>query len=875
MKGKGNPERRKNLRPSSQTQRTSPSDTSIPTVYPKVGINLGAAELPNVNTLDAADGDTAAFQTPQNYGADLLEDPSLLFQMSEGVRIGGAYSAWSSATHQLPPSWSSNTNFDLIDSHILWQPEGYFDFDEPIARVDDSVANLQLDNQAFSFNEDIDMFSQILEYNDWLKKRHIRDHHAPRHQPSFAPDFDFGGIWHNIVDETNKKMIATNLMRIYHDSLENALSSWLSERTCPYGIGTGNSEIRVIDEWGPNWSNRICTRVCQLDTAFNKLRRRPFTARENSKASRVLNTTIMAFSSQWSQTTPPCLSGEQKNSLHSTLGQNPIVAASGSDFPSASGKGSSRAEFDHSLQRDLWYTAHKSLQDAADMDSFKVIFAHMVFGLIQKPLESEERVRTIGRKQQSQFDQSFCENSLQMTEPTYTQQLAKSNDAILATSSVSAVLDTLIDLQGPPVYLEVALRHLFSWRTRLEKHHHSELPSQTPANYPRNSVPSPDSLHKRSFNLLFWLGVMCDTTSAAINQRPLVISDEDSNILNLDPDLQPQENVAHPMRNPPHLYLDNSSLWGGYLLKKKRIARIPRWPCAPEEAAATLCEATPMKVLLYRKVARLQTLCYRHAPASELEQCIDSALAVYQEWNSLYRQFMLDCVGYHDELPPRIQSWYVILSCHWFLACLLLADNIEAIDLSNRGLEARKFHRELSDLIANLRKQNAAAIASVASVSSRCKNGYGKAGQFHSVIGDAALLSEPWTDILMRSFTKAAESCLQTIRTHETSRTSCYMGRAWEDGKNLTWGLRKDTMACIQGLKVLGRKSEMADILATALLEDLEHCLTSSSSSWLSQSLNGQESRDSYQEPQPAFIRDICDLVTLEHESEGDLLWEK
>ncbi|KAH9224525.1 hypothetical protein DL95DRAFT_378151, partial [Leptodontidium sp. 2 PMI_412] len=62
-----------------------------------------------------------------------------------------------------------------------------------------------------------------------------------------------------------------NLMKVYHDSMENALSCWLTERTCPYGNravfsnSAGSIDTSMLREWGPDWSNRICRQVINLD----------------------------------------------------------------------------------------------------------------------------------------------------------------------------------------------------------------------------------------------------------------------------------------------------------------------------------------------------------------------------------------------------------------------------------------------------------------------------------------------------------------------------------------------------------------------------------------------------------------------------------
>lgn len=760
---------------------------------------------------------------------------------------------------QIPAIKSFYANLEN-DPHIPVETEKYLDFGDPTTPVNESTVIIQPIPEQFWIGDATATTAQMTMVNDLSKKSYSQGG-SPR-QASSVSDSVIDRRGYTLADNTNKKMIASNLMRIYHDSLENALSSWLSEKTCPYSIEIPGGENlaaadSILDEWGPSWTNRICTRVCWLDSAFSGLRKRPFTAAENSKASRVLNTAIMAFASQWSQTKPRRSSGCRLNLQDNAWIRDAASAANGFKRIQAREMGnqqSSVASFQWKLQRDLWYAAREALQDSAEMDSFKVIFAHMIFALIQRPLAEEELFRSSNRKEESPPVQNHEGNIARMAHSDR-QELQASNTTNTKTITASAVLDKLIDLQGPPIYLEVALRHLFSWRTRIERHDQSKVHDRNLANHLGDGMPG--DLHKKGFNLLFWLGVMCDTTSAAINQRPLVISDEDSGILKQDSEHIGAQDIVRSLWDLPKTCSNRSDLWGNYLLKDRRAtcgSQIPRWPCAPEEAASILCEATPIKVLLYRKVALLQTLSYRRATAEELEDCIHNALAVYCEWNATYMQFMIDCVTHHDQLPSRIRSWHVILSCHWYLACLLLADEIETIDLDNRGLEAQKTHRENLDFIMDLRRQNASAIAAVADASSSSLKTYSRSEEFHSAMSDAALLSEPWTDILMRSFAKAACAFLQMIKRCQVATLSSYIGQHWEDADSELCYLKSNTIACIHGLEVLGRKSETAAIIADVLFEDLEEHFLPSLKSMV----------DDHNERQSDFIRDICDLVSVD-----------
>jgi hypothetical protein len=88
--------------------------------------------------------------------------------------------------------------------------------------------------------------------------------------------------------------------------MENALSCWLTERTCPYADGQAvtrygkpASSSPMLKEWGPEWSNRICERVCLLDKVSSGLRSRSLTNSEDKAVDMALRKAIVAFATQW------------------------------------------------------------------------------------------------------------------------------------------------------------------------------------------------------------------------------------------------------------------------------------------------------------------------------------------------------------------------------------------------------------------------------------------------------------------------------------------------------------------------------------------------------------------------------------------------
>ncbi|TKA71340.1 hypothetical protein B0A49_07453 [Cryomyces minteri] len=467
---------------------------------------------------------------------------------------------------------------------------------------------------------------------------------------------------------------------------------------------------------------------------------------------------------------------------------------------------SSSLDFERSMQETFWHQARRALQETAEIESFRVIFAHIIFSLTQRPLS--ERLPS--------------QNS-------FTNGPSPTTSENGATVSGLTELDLIIESEGPPLFLETAMRQLFSYRCKLERIDRQravQMAKREGSDGANSGSSQADPLSigdRKTFNLLFWLGVMFDTLSSAMHRRPLVVSDEDSDILPEPPqDLFPPASDEPLMSYSPMFTKDGeSTLWGQFFLQEKRFRHsqhVARWPCALEDAAATLCDAAPVKVLLFRKVTHLQTLLSRRARHEKLEEAIQDALQVHQYWNDTYGRFILDCVANHDGLPPRIQSWYVVLAGHWHLAGLLLADMVEAVDKAQMGREAHRLFRQSSRLIWKLRKQNAYAVADLGRCSSpRADSSFPKGPEFHFAVNKGALLTEPWTVVLIRSFGKAGYILLGSISSGGQRGQSDEEKDVQSSEAEIQCGF------CVRALWYLGRKSDMAYLVATALSNALKN----------------------------------------------------
>ena len=648
-----------------------------------------------------------------------------------------AQTAYGALQLQNNPPISFSSFPDVLED----SPDQYDQFDQYGGSDPELDGSNLSSGELTKFNNDENFLYSLLQPK-YTNNSRIQDH------------IDLCVLGDSIASEHTRSMMTQNLFRIYHDSMENALGCWLTERNCPYK--TTNTLIQSVEtllfdgiemEWGPKWTNRICSRVCRLDRVYSLVQGRRLSAAEDRTASRTLHTTIMAFASQWAQNS------------QARMG-----------FPS-----SSVAQHERSIRKTLWNQARHALSDSVRIPSFRVVFANIVLSLAQPPLDVEENIE----------------------------------------------VDDLLDNDCAPVFLETALRQMFSFQYKLAR-----LQRQMPENSIQSSQISKDPIltnteHRETFNLLFWMGVMFDTLTAAMHQRPPVISDEDSQIscvslstssVTKSVDLDGWSMASSHTRTKEK----QDNLWGDLFLHKRapdQAPKLTRWPFSYKEAAEMLSDATPVKVLLFRRITHLQKLIYRNASPEALENDIQGSLSVYQHWNRVYKQFMQDCIINHQSLMPRIQSWYVILSGHWHLATLLLTDTIEEIDQARIGLESRREYREAIGLVTTLRRENALMVSGLAQSSlSALDLPAAKLRDFHDSVNEVAFLTEPWTSVLIRCFTKAAVFLLT-----EVDIAPCAPSK-WDSPSEDT---RCHCGNCINALWVLGRKSDMAFLAARSLTGSL------------------------------------------------------
>ncbi|KAM6509640.1 hypothetical protein FALCPG4_017289 [Fusarium falciforme] len=590
----------------------------------------------------------------------------------------------------------------------------------------------------------------------------------------FHPEF-------GLMERQNSKLMTESLLQVYHDVLENNLACWLADDTCPYKMQSKSSrrgrmnsvaatfmpgDAPILPEWGTVWSNRIYRRVVHLDQVARAAKLVRLTRAESQSASRALDLVIMAFATQFSQG-----SKHRRRRLGSI---DPLEPEPPRDIADELAE-----EFEQNLQLSVWEQAKKALQDVSEVESYRVVYAELIFGLTQRPRTND--------------------NSLDDFRPR------KSKVGNAKISALPRVLE-LMSEDGPPTFMERAARKMQALRYNFEANESGFL--ETSQLYQQHNEIRVDMEERGTIGLLFWLAVMFDTVSSSMNERPIALADEDC-----EHDAA-QEQLASKAASESQ---QANMRWDLNLFAQDGPNTL-HWPCPQEVAAEVVTRAAPIKVLLFRHVSYLQN-ALRKKFYQQVEEIIQSTISTYRYWNTTYGAFFRDLVRDYDSVPPRMKSWFVCIAIPWHLASLMLSDLIDFVDRNNLGRKEATMSRINSKMTARIRKSSAIELADLARVTSPPLDMAGSPADqlpnFHFAVNQGPLLTEPWTILLIRGFAKAAIFHLgvaEDLRQHELS-----LGH---DNEDLQQSLKR-TEYCIGALWSLGRKSQMAKDIAEVLNEEL------------------------------------------------------
>jgi hypothetical protein len=617
-----------------------------------------------------------------------------------------------------------------------------------------------------------------------------------------------------------QSMITHGLVQIYQDSFENAVLCWLGESDSPF---KHISSRFLSSDYSSKQSNTpsavsLFGRTCQLDFALKPLREVQLTAADDALCSKALKLAILSFASQWS----PRQRSRRVND--SAMSRN------------FWGTPDDPLDFDHLLRSSLWHDARRHIRHSADLGSFRVILAQFLFSLIECPMDDTD------------FQESW--------------RLIKSREAISSRGQSSRV-KTLHNgcrarpLIGPwgqkgPAYFwrrptdlqeirrcyENAELQLLQWSSKIERIMSTTLTAlESPsANSPSAEVRRTILQERSNFNMLFWFGIMGDSALSAITMKPLIISDEDSSY---------QHAEMHSVTGgvdlwcnrlsvgPQNQKLRKDNVWGEHLLGrlyKNELIGDTEENIGLSQAEAILQETAPVKVMFWRKIEALQTVFSKATPTSaSLEKLIKDALSVYQHWNNRYGSFFKTCIAHHTNLTFKLQSWYITVAMHWHVAALILSQCIDGIDAESKSETLQRSLRLASGLVLEMKKSNSYAMTELAraSCSSRLDHVNDLSvsrASFHEVFGQAAILTDPWTDATIEGLTTACETLMLWLTYWQAPELSPELERNWVICNTNSQDLRSNSQDIIKALVLLGQKSDCATLTAAALdlyLKDL------------------------------------------------------
>ena len=568
---------------------------------------------------------------------------------------------------------------------------------------------------------------------------------------------------YEIMASINHSLITDSLLGIYHDVLENNLACWLSEDTCPYKMRPRRgSELCQIKPTTPEsnvhhsgdaaWPNRMYRRVIQLDRAAQKIGQFRLTRSENNAASKALSLAILAFATQWSQ----------------GLVQGRAQQSAWSDGPL-----DERHEFEQNVRESTWEQARRALEDCSHLESYRVVYAELVFGLAQNPSTRRSDTKS---KQKESLSQSR-------------QEVTK-----------------ILAMQSQPVFIERATRKVHAMKFRLDI-------AETGFNVFANGAEphaelSPED--RSTIGLVYWFAVMLDTVSSSINEKPVTVTDEDC---------QPEDDLAKDINESSSLVRQR---WEARLFVQDDL-EIPSatlsWPCSYHEAAEAVVRSAPVKVYLFRYVSYLQNTLRKRQFGRPIEDVIGGALLLYRYWGMTYGSFFRSLIRDYSNVPPRIKSWFVCIVVPWHLGSLMLADFIDFIDSKGLGVEEASRRRKAEHLASKIREASASELADIAFVTTPNEHDAGgrQLPDLHFAVNQGSLLTEPWTILLVNAFAKAGLYHLGVLDELEKQKAQASI---CVDEKRLRSVRRID--ACAQCLWFLGRKTAIAGDIAVWLLKAIK-----------------------------------------------------
>jgi hypothetical protein len=673
---------------------------------------------------------------------------------------------------------------------------------------------------------------------------------------------------HRLADESNRITISNDLMKIYCDSLENALECWIDREACPYRIETEvGLRLHAVNEQtiSSSVSKTLYNRVHRLDAVFSRQRPRPLTRAEDFGSSKALKLAIMAFACQWSHSSRSSSSNLRETTWALTGEDHAVNSRPISDFETSDAQ-----EFERLLRLSVWHESQRCLSRWGYCGSFRIILASIILFCTQQPLDEDESKYLCENHLEPISSQDLGAGKSMHSNPGYSDDQLNSN-----TPSSNTTAQVLVNKSFPNLtsfssslnsheglqHLEMGLRHLLTWRKSIiTSHLHMQKGTFHTATTEGPCIEHalPGSQYLSDFNLLFWLGVMTDTTSSVLHQRSLIIPDTETftnsgGVIRLDLDSVTTATFEALYRRPdvdhhhsPERTTQSVNIWGSYLLDADRTWR--RSLVATENLSTSqlksemIKQAVPLKILFWRKVGKLQNMIFAHeqqptspSTPTEVENAIKEALTVHQYWAMNYGEFFMSCTREHLNLSIQSQSWYLVLVLGWNMACLILARYIDFVDRNAMSERLGQSLRGSSALTSELMKTSVYAIAEAAGVSSSLPTtssslsaeedaslaaGKSTTKPSHpALLGQSAILSDPHTAKVVKALETASEILLDWLRQWRSPAAGdCVPHLSWLYTNTSSDEISRYCVRCITALDLLKSKSDVARLTAEHLI---------------------------------------------------------
>ncbi|KIS68533.1 uncharacterized protein UMAG_03620 [Mycosarcoma maydis] len=577
--------------------------------------------------------------------------------------------------------------------------------------------------------------------------------------------FDIWGTAPNVrlAHNADRMHLNSDLLNVYEGAAESAFRVWVTDATTPYLLCADslNSSSAAM---------ALNKKVCLLDHASRRIFKTDNAARNVEKrVSDAYHAVLLAYAAQWPR--------------HRT-----------------SQTSSTRADWrpdEARIRLSLWKQARDKLMDAADAWSFRIIFALILFAWTEKPREMPDS---------EAWDRGQHELPAQLHIPSLDENSALDSSSWQIPAEASTMM------------LATAMRKLKAFRLKIQQLRRkgidlwsTEEPGLEPNQVAHRQAEA--TLLENTYHNLYWFGCMMDTELSVLRKYDAVIGDEDADLT--DQVLSPHhanslhhETVSFSATSNSGATTANKPLrkiWDEVIpanSQKNRNTFAKSWPCSEEDAKRTLVYATPIKVLLFRHVGRLQSSYWRQAPSEQIERQIAHVLSVIRHWDETFAPFFASCVAHHAQLPPSIRSWHVITATKWNLAAILLVELVQTMDrsASNPFDNTDEFFAELRSKVCN---QTAALIHAIQhsspAGSTPDTNKSEPSFDFIESTGSTILHSDPWPEISVHGFACVAKSEIKNF-------TKLVEQGKWDEVRCSEHRVEK----CIWALEQLSNRSGMA-----------------------------------------------------------------